>query len=597
MFQSLRARLIGVCIAIATLSLIALSLATFLVVRSNTLEALDDRIGRFTRLYAQELTQWVRDKQRITSSIKTAIPQEDPLPFLQAARQAGLDEAFFVLADKRHAFTTPRAPGYDGTTRAWYKQAVAAGGPALTPVYPDSVTKKLTISFVEPVVQGGQTVAVVGSDMLLDSVVQKVTSIRPTDKSFAVLLDGQTSGILAHAKADLALKPITELAPTLDAALINRLASEGGHADVRIDGADQMLYAARVEGTPWILAVGVDRAEATAGLRALMQVAATIAVLCMLAAGALVTVIVGRQLRRLVMVRDALEDIASGEGDLTRRMDASGRDELAQIAGAFNRFADTIAAVLLRIRESSESVRLASSEIASGNQDLSARTEQQASSLEQTAAAMEQLTATVQQNAENARQASQLAASASQVAGHGGGVVGQVVQTMGGIDTASRKIVDIIGVIDGIAFQTNILALNAAVEAARAGEQGRGFAVVASEVRALAQRSAGAAREIKALIGSSVERVDSGAALVGQAGQTMAEIVSSVQRVTDVVNEISVAASEQSDGLGGVNGAVTQIEQSTQQNAALVEQSAAAAASLREQAQRLTSVVAGFRLA
>jgi methyl-accepting chemotaxis protein len=403
------------------------------------------------------------------------------------------------------------------------------------------------------VVTNGQTVAVVGSDMHLDTVSRKVTSIQPTPKSFAFLLDGQ-GNILAHAQADLVLKPMSALAPALTPALIEQLTQQGQSANVTIGDAEQMLYAVKVEGTPWVLAIGIDRAEATAPLRHLLQVAAAITALCLVAAVALVSVAVSRQLRRLAMVRDALEDIASGEGDLTVRLDNSGKDELAQIATAFNHFVNKIAAVLLRIRTASESVRLASQEIAMGNQDLSSRTEQQASSLEETAAAMEQLTATVQQNAENDRQANQLASSASSVASHGGSVVGQVVQTMGGIDAASRKIVDIIGVIDSIAFQTNILALNAAVEAARAGEQGRGFAVVAGEVRTLAQRSAAAAKEIKQLIDDSVNQVNTGSRLVQEAGATMQEVVDSVRRVTAIVAEISHASQEQSNGIGEIRG-------------------------------------------
>jgi len=251
---------------------------------------------------------------------------------------------------------------------------------------------------------------------------------------------------------------------------------------------------------------------------------------------------------------------------------------------------------LLQVQAAAGSVHLASSEIASGTQDLSARTEQTAGNLQQTASSVEQLTGTVRQSADSARQANQLASSAAEVAQRGGAVVSQVVSTMDEINSSSRKIADIIGTIDGIAFQTNILALNAAVEAAHAGEQGRGFAVVASEVRSLAQRSAEAAKEIKALIGASVERVEAGSKLVADAGTTMQEIVGSVQRVSQVIGEISVAAGEQSDGIGQVNTAVAQLDQMTQQNAALVEQSSAAAESLKEQAQRLGAVLADFRL-
>ena len=255
-----------------------------------------------------------------------------------------------------------------------------------------------------------------------------------------------------------------------------------------------------------------------------------------------------------------------------------------------------VESALAQVRHSADSIGTASSEIAAGSQDLSTRTEQTASSLQQTASSMEQLTSTVSSSADAARQANQLASSASTVAQRGGAVVAQVVSTMDDIHASSRRIADIIGTIDGIAFQTNILALNAAVEAARAGEQGRGFAVVASEVRSLAQRSADAAREIKSLIGTSVDRVEAGSRLVKDAGATMDEIVASVQRVSDIIGEITASTSEQSSGIGEVNTAVGQLDHMTQQNAALVEQSAAAAESLKEQAARLTDVVRAFHL-
>jgi len=258
---------------------------------------------------------------------------------------------------------------------------------------------------------------------------------------------------------------------------------------------------------------------------------------------------------------------------------------------------DSVVGIVTRVRQGSESVATASAEIAQGNHDLSARTEQQASALEETAASMEQLGSTVRQNADNARQANQLAVNASSVAQQGGEVVAEVVSTMRGINDSSKKIADIISVIDGIAFQTNILALNAAVEAARAGEQGRGFAVVASEVRSLAGRSAEAAKEIKALITDSVERVEQGSALVDKAGVTMTEVVTAIRRVTDIMGEISAASSEQSTGVSQVGDAVTQMDQATQQNAALVEQMAAAAGSLNSQARELVDAVAVFRLA
>ena len=322
-----------------------------------------------------------------------------------------------------------------------------------------------------------------------------------------------------------------------------------------------------------------------------------LALLAVLVSAAL-TVVMLRTVRRELggepaQARTALRHIAAG--DLSAELPVASANDAALMA-ELARMQERLRALVGDIRQAAENIQVASTEVAVGNADLSNRTEQTAGNLQQTAQSMEELTSTVRQTADSARTANQLVHTAAEVASRGGKVVSEVVATMDDINTSSKKINDIIGVIDSIAFQTNILALNAAVEAARAGEQGRGFAVVASEVRNLAQRSAGAAKEIKELIGASVEKVASGSRLVGDAGATMNEIVASVQRVSDIIAEISAAAGEQSQGIAQVNGAVAQLDQMTQQNSALVEQSAAAAESLKDQAQRLAGVVSAFRL-
>ncbi len=304
-------------------------------------------------------------------------------------------------------------------------------------------------------------------------------------------------------------------------------------------------------------------------------------------------------MRSIVVPLQKATEIAQrvADGDLTVRIEATANDETGRLLQALKRMTESLSALVEEVRIGAETVTTASTQIAAGNVDLSSRTEEQASSIEETAASIEELTSTVNQNAENAKEADRLAISASEIANRGGDVVNQVVMTMDNIQGSSKKISEIIGVIDGIAFQTNILALNAAVEAARAGEQGRGFAVVASEVRSLAQRSASAAKEIKGLITDSVETVESGSKLVDEAGRTMQEVVRSVKRVSDIIGEIATATNEQSSGISQVNTAVTELERVTQQNAALVEESAAASESLKHQATRLVETVAAFKLA
>jgi methyl-accepting chemotaxis protein-1 (serine sensor receptor) len=405
----------------------------------------------------------------------------------------------------------------------------------------------------------------------------------------------------------------------IDQALIDDLLAR--RATVMHDGVDPEFAALRAGDQAGFHAIADTKisplfiaydASASAVVKALLQRAAdqqttaqsnvTLMTSLIVAVGliALVLVVLIRFALRGLIVQplndatECFERIAAG--DLTHPVNVFSTNEIGRLFRSIKQMQDSLSTMVKAVHSSTESIDTGAREISMGNTDLSQRTEQQAASLQQTASSMEQLTGTVRQNAENARQASQLAVNASDIATRGGDVVGQVVHTMQDIATSSNKVVDIIGVIEGIAFQTNILALNAAVEAARAGEQGRGFAVVAGEVRSLAQRSASAAKEIKELIGDSVDKVQSGSALVGRAGTTMDEIVQAVRRVTDIMGEISAASEEQSTGIEQVNRAVAQMDEVTQQNAALVEEAAAAAASLEEQTRQLQTVVGGWRV-
>jgi methyl-accepting chemotaxis protein len=465
----------------------------------------------------------------------------------------------------------------------------------VTEPYVDAGSKKLVITFAAAVKEGGQVKAVTSVDVFMDAVMRNVASIRPTPGTYGFIVskDGK---IMVHEDATVLLKSVTDIAPTLNQSGLSALTSASGLTEVVIRNDSRLAYTAPIAGTDWTLVIALNRHEALAGVTTMMWSSLLGSLLIALVVVVLIAALLSKVLGRLTALRNALHEIGSGDGDLTQRIAVSGSDELTVIATGFNQFTEKIHAVLTQVRSNADGVATASAEIAQGNHDLSARTEQQASALEETAASMEELSATVKQNADSARQANQLAMSASTVATQGGDVVSQVVQTMKGINEASSRISDIISVIDGIAFQTNILALNAAVEAARAGEQGRGFAVVASEVRSLAGRSADAAKEIKSLISTSVERVAHGTVLVDQAGVTMTEVVGSIRRVTDLMGEISAASTEQSLGVAQVGEAVTQMDNATQQNAALVEEMAAAASSLKAQAQEMVQTVGVFKL-
>ncbi len=602
MLNSIRARIIVSCIALVALALVINTSLNYFVANSYNNDAINDNLVAVLAGHEAGVDDWVASKMHMVVSYEDALLQGDPVPSLKAlAAAGGFNNVVVGFPDKSAKFSDSSnvPPNYDPTTRPWYKQVVEAGKPVVTPPYVDvtSGSGRLIVSFAAPIIRDGVLKAAMAGGVPLDTVIANVTSIRPTPASFGMLVtDGGV--IVAHPDSKLTLKPIAELSPDIDMAALIATSGDASKppVEVKIGGATKLLRAKAVAGTHWLIVVGLDKADATAGMRSLLGTSMIALILVVAGAALVVAGITAAMLKRLSLVRDAMEAIGAGTGDLTQRLPADGKDEVAQIAGSFNRFVQKLNTVMIQIRDASESVYHAAQEIAAGNHDLSGRTESAAASLEQTAASMEEITSTVTQSANAARQAGTTATNASGIAARGGTAVAEVVSTMKDIEAASGKIGDIIGVIDGIAFQTNILALNAAVEAARAGEQGRGFAVVASEVRSLAQRSAQAAKEIKTLIESTVERVAVGSQQVDRAGQTMSEIVASIAGVTTIMGEINHAADEQTRGIEEVNRAVTVLDQMVQQNAALVEESAAAASALQDQANTLAQAVGQFKV-
>ncbi|GKT02350.1 methyl-accepting chemotaxis protein [Acidovorax sp. SUPP3434] len=596
MIQSLRSKILVISTATVVCALAVTGAATYSITRTNTFETIEQDLNAITAGNTMAIDQWVSAKAAAVNATAAVVEQGDPQGYVALMGKAnGFPITTVGWEDKTFKSTTQTPAGYDPTARPWYKAAVQAGKLAVTKPYGDSTTGVPYVAFVAPLLRNGALQGVVNGAVPLEGVREVVAAIRPTPSSlgFVVNSDGQ---ILAHADAKLSLKPVTELSPLLTPAAMASLASATRPMEVELNGSAKLLKARPVQGTDWSLIVALDKAEATTGLRSVLQTLAVAIVLLAVLAAAVGAMLTAKSFRRLSEVRDAMDEIGSGGGDLTHRLPVSGSDEVAQIASSFNAFVDKISTVLQDVRHGVESMKTATDEIKAGNHDLSNRTETSASNLQETSASLSQLTVTVKQSADAAAQATRLATSASASASKGGEVVASAVSTMDEISKASSKIGEIIGVIDSIAFQTNILALNAAVEAARAGENGRGFAVVASEVRSLAHRSATAAKEIKTLIDASGVSVTTGTQRVRAAGETMGEIVDSIQRVTQIIGEINSSMTEQSAGIGQINQAVAEMDRATQQNAALVEESTAASGVLNEQAHNLSRTVTGFTL-
>ena len=594
MFKTIRSRIMVACIAIVMCALAINTFLSYTVANNYNSQATDSTLNALTASHSQGISDWVSQKTEMIASLQAVALTDDPIPVMKLIATAGdFTNVYVGYANKTAKFSDPTGvpADYNPTGRPWYKQAESAGHAVVTPPYIDAGTGKLVVTFAVPIMEQGTLKGIVAGDVSMTSVINNVNTIHPTPASFGMLVDSNGT-IIAHPDAALTLKPFASMAHELD---LSALLAAKDVVDIQLNGAEKRLRAMPVKGTNWFTLVIQDQKESTAGMRSLLTSSLITLIVIVLISAGIIGLIISKSFKRLSVVRDTLNAISSGEGDLSQRLPSDGHDEVTEIAHAFNVFVDKLSRVMVEIRSTSESVKVAADEIAAGNNDLAGRTESAAANLQQTAASLEQITATVSQSASSAKQASVTARTASDAATRGDEVVTKVINTMDSIETASSKIGDITSVIDGIAFQTNILALNAAVEAARAGEQGRGFAVVASEVRSLAQRSAQAAKEIKVLIDSTVTSVASGSAQVRLASDSMSEIVSNVANVSSVMLEITHAAEEQMLSINEIHIAITQLDGMVQQNAAMVQESTSAATALQEQATGLAVAVGHFR--
>ena len=600
MFSTLRARILLAALVVITLALMINGIASYTTVKHYNNQQITRNLSAVVKGNTQAINEWFSARYTMLSSMEDAVNSDDPLAALRQLESSGNFMSTYIAHPSTSAaiFSDGWEPpsDYDPRQRPWYQDAVSAGETIITTPYVDAQSGGLIVTFARPYYQNEELAAVVGADIAITDVIEIVSGIAPTDASFGFLTTNDGT-LVAHPDANLTLEPVSAISAQLTPAMLDQLSRASTPIALTLQDSDKLLLGSPVGGSSgWQLVVALDEAEATTGLRAIATT--SIVTLIIVAGVTIITfgLLLTFLLRRLLSVRNALMSIASGSGDLTQRLSEDGRDEVAQIASAFNQFVAKMDGVMLTIRDSSQSVQTAASEIALGGQDLSRRTDNAASSLQQSSASIEEITSTIEHTASSAQHANQLSLDASEVANRGGDVVGQVVSTMDEISASSTRISEIVTLMDGIAFQTNLLALNASVEAARAGEHGRGFAVVADEVRKLAQRSSDASSEIKTLIDTSHQTVTNGTQLVKNAGSTMQEIVVSITRVTDVLSEITAATREQSDGINQVNIAVSELDRMTQQNAAMVEESTTAAEQLKDQSLRLADAVGGFKL-
>jgi len=598
MITTIRGKIVCFCVIIVVASTMITGVIGYTVSAWANTAIIKSNAGALANSLSRDITTWVLASQQMVVSLTTPAAESDPVPALRQIRDAGhFTNVYVGFSDKtmKMANSVQLPPNFDPTSRPWYRLVAEKHSPAVTPPYVVMPSGRLVVSFTAPVMVEGTLKGVVSGDVSMDTVIEIVRSIHPTKSSFAFLVDGQNR-IIAHPDASFTLKPVQQLAESLTRERLAALVTSGDVEGAKVGSQNLLLRAVSIPGTDWTAVLALDADDVNAGLKSIL-IWVTFATACVtFFAAILVWGVMARTFRRLADVQHAMQEIGRGTADLTQRLRDEGRDEVSQIANSFNTFVEQIHALLIKVNFAAVSVTRAADEIASGNVDLSSRTEQAAASLQETASATSEIAQAVQQTSSAAEYANKTTDDVRRIAKTGLDIVSKAVVTMERVEITSGKVAEITTLIDGIAFQTNILALNAAVESARAGEQGRGFAVVAAEVRSLAQRSSQAAKQIKALIDESAESVRDGSTLIREAGAFMDRTLAGIDRVAEIMDKVTETAIEQAQGISDVNRAVSHLDEMTQRNAALVEQSAAAAESLRDQATSMINEIGGFSL-
>lgn len=596
---SLKTKILVVSTAILMSSVVLTSAINYLVVQSSNEESIVSRTDSDLKLYGGSIETWMKTNFTLVEAASAQLKSDSPnLPSIlaQTAQSGAFLTSYFGSASGKMNNSSGWEPdaSYDPRARPWYKTAVAKGGTVITEPYVDAETGKLVVTIATPVVKDNQLIGVVGSDVTIESIVTTVKSIKTTPDSYAFLsVDGK---IIAHPDSKKALRPTTELHSKLSSTYLSSKESGSQWLKEDVNGQEVRVKSKALAGSDWKLSIVLDESQLTESLRLIVLYSVGIILVISALAAIFLMNWLNTSFAGLLRIRDAMEDISTGSGDLTKRLAHTGNDEVAAIAKAFNKFIDTIEDVLILIKETSQSVGADAVDISSRSQELSGRTESTAASLQQASASLEELTSTVTNTAESSREANKLSVESARMATQGGVVVEKLVNIMDDIATSSLQINEIISLTSAIAFQTNILALNASVEAARAGESGRGFAVVAEEVRNLAERSADAAKQIKTLVDTSTVKTQSGSAMAKTAGTSIREIVDSVERVVEVLAEINAATNEQSQGISQINIAVSELDHMTQKNASESNENRDIAHKMNHQVNALNEAVSQFTL-